>query len=372
MTPDPTRLEEVLKKILGKYLPDVTQIEGMPTKGTMDFVAHHPSGVVVGEVRQSNSASIESIIGLLASSFLRSQHRVQTPSTTPLVLAIVPRVGAKTKRAVEQFMSENAPDCGWGLIDRTGATRIVVPPLGIDAEEHGIVNQPRWKKRSSTQLFSDLNRWMLKVLLLADAPPDLWNGPRADIASATELHRVAKVSVAKAHQFCDAIERLGFLVRGPKGLTLVRKKTLVETWFHNERARRTDPIAVRSIFGRPPDLQEMFCRQEIPGDYAICGFEACRLLGVLHTPVVRAEVYVIGELEAAFDALDLEVCDERDAHFFLRRAHFGQSVLRGRVVRQNLPVVDVLQAALDVCDQAARGAEEAEYIVNHVLGWGDA
>ncbi len=145
----------------------------------------------------------------------------------------------------------------------------------------------------------------------------------------------------------------------------------METWFHNERARRTDPVPVRSIFGQPSSLQEVFCRQGMPGDVAICGFEACRQLDILHTPVIRSEVYLVGEFESAIDALELEACDERDAHFYLHKAQFAQSILRGRVVRENLPVVDVLQAALDVCDQAARGAEQAEYIINHVLGWSE-
>lgn len=371
VTTDPTRLERVLKTILGRYLPDVTDIKSVAARGAVDFVAHRPSGLVIGEVRQSGSASIDSVLGLLARGVLRSRNRVSTSSTTPLVLAIVPRVGARTERAVHQFMSENAADCGWALTDQTGATRIVIPSLGIDVEERGVVNQPRWQKRGSTRLFSDLNRWMLKVLLLAHAPPNLWNGPRANISNATELHRVAMVSVAKAHQFCDAIEKSGFLVRGPGGLTVVRKKMLMETWFHNERARRTDLLAVRSIFDRTADLHEVLCRPGIAGDFAVSGFEACRLLGILHASVIRPEVYVIGDLESALDALDLEVCDERDAQFFLRKAQFGQSILRGRLVQENLPIVDVLQAALDVCDQAARGAEQAEYIVNHVLGWED-
>jgi len=107
----------------------------------------------------------------------------------------------------------------------------------------------------------------------------------------------------------------------------------------------------------------------MPGDFAVCGFEACRLLDVLHAPVFRSEVYVVGDLPSAMDTLELEPCDGRDAHLFIRKARFAQSILRGRQVKDNLPVVDVLQAALDVCDRAARGAEQAEYIVRHVLGW---
>jgi hypothetical protein len=143
----------------------------------------------------------------------------------------------------------------------------------------------------------------------------------------------------------------------------------METWFHNERARRTEPLPVRSIFGRPTNLQDVFCRPGMPSDFAICGLEACRLLGVMHAPINRLEVYLEGDILTAMETLEIEPSDERDAHFYIRKAQFPQSVLRGRQVRDNLPVVDVLQAALDVCDQAARGAEQSEYIVSHVLGW---
>jgi hypothetical protein len=97
------------------------------------------------------------------------------------------------------------------------------------------------------------------------------------------------------------------------------------------------------------------------------------LLGVLHAPVAQRELYVVGDPGAAMEEWNLEACEDRDAHFRLRHARFPKSILRGRLVneKENLPVVDVLQAALDVCGHAARGAEQAEYIINHVLGWED-
>ncbi|NLS98115.1 MAG: hypothetical protein GXX96_38790 [Planctomycetaceae bacterium] len=204
-------LEEVFERIAREYLPEVTKIEWEPGDGGPGFVAHLPSGALVGEAKHSKTASIDSVLGLFACGALRAQRIADRSSRTPFVLVVVPRVGPKTRYAVERFMSENAPACGWALADQTGTTRIAVPSLGIDADHHEFAPVPRWQRRGPVRLFSDLNRWMLKILLLADAPPHFWNGPRDPVATPTDLHRVAKVSVAKAHQFCDAVEKSGYL-----------------------------------------------------------------------------------------------------------------------------------------------------------------
>ena len=368
---DSSHLEEVFERLVRNYLPNVTKIERHRHENGPDFLVHHPAGVLIAEAKSSKTASIDSILGLVARGVLRTQRIAKGADQTPFVLVVVPRVGPKTRRAVEHFMSENAPTCGWALTDPTGTTRLAIPPLSIDVEHCEFAPSPNWQRRGAVRLFSDLNRWMFKVLLLADAPPHFWDGPRSVVATPTELHRVAKVSVAKAHQFCEAIEKSGFLVRGRGGLNVVRRKTLMQTWFHNERANRVDSVPVRWIFGQPSGLQEILCRENTSGNFAVCGFEACRILGVQHGSIVRPEVYIDGNPETALSAYDLEPCDERDAHLFLRTPRFPQSVFRARLMRDRLPVVDILQAALDVCDQPARGIEQAEYIVESVLGWED-
>jgi hypothetical protein len=272
---------------------------------------------------------------------------------------------------VRQFMSTHAPDFGWGLIDQSGAAQLVVPALNLDVDLPGQFAPPSWPRQRPMQLFSDLNQWMLKILLLADAPPSLWGGPRQSVATPTELHRVAHVSVEKAHQFVRAFQQTGLVRQTRHGLAVVRKKALVDMWFHDASSRSSRRMPARWIFGEPTSLEQVFSKKGAPSNFAVCGFEACRFLGILHAPVMNREVYFLGDPEAALAIWDLEACDDRDAHFYLRKARSAQSILRGRLVKENLPVVDVLQAALDVCDQAARGMEQSQYIINHVLGWRD-
>jgi hypothetical protein len=93
-------------------------------------------------------------------------------------------------------------------------------------------------------------------------------------------------------------------------------------------------------------------------------------LEVLHAAFTTSEVYV-EDTAKALAAWHLEPCDPRDAHLVLLRTPFAESIFRPPTTMQGLRVVDILQAALDVSRHAARGFEQAEYIVHEVLGWKD-
>jgi hypothetical protein len=100
----------------------------------------------------------------------------------------------------------------------------------------------------------------------------------------------------------------------------------------------------------------------------VAGFAACRELGVLHATFTTSEVYV-DDTGKALAAWHLEACDPRDARLVLLRTPFAESAFRAPTATGSLRVVDVLQAALDVSRHAARGLEQAEYIVHEVLRW---
>jgi len=344
-------------------IADRAEVEERPTGKSSS-----PDRLLV-EIERVRSRSIDEILGRLAMRVLMTRQDQRRRLAVPVL--VIERLGDKTKRTAREFMSKYAPGHAWGLVDRSGAAALAIPSLKVDIDQPGN-SEPRARVRhTSTQLFSDLNQWMLKVLLLVDAPPSLWGGPRQRVATPTELHRVARVSVEKAHLFVRVFEKMGFVRQTRQGLTVVRRQQLLDRWFHAERSQSVLPIPARWIFGMPSGLQDIFAK---PGDsehLAVCGFEACRLLDVLHAPVVQREVYLAGDIESALAAWDLEPCEEHEAHIFLRKARSAQSILRGRVIRANLPVVDVLQAALDVHDQAARGTEQSQYLTRHVLGWTD-
>ena len=67
-------------------------------------------------------------------------------------------------------------------------------------------------------------------------------------------------------------------------------------------------------------------------------------MGLLHAQPPRREVYVSLDLREALVEWDLEPCPEHSAYVYLRHASFPRSIMRGRHITANLPVVDVLQA----------------------------
>ena len=54
-------------------------------------------------------------------------------------------------------------------------------------------------------LFTDLNQWMLKVLLAPELPSPLLSAPRGGYQNASELARAAGVSVMTAYRLVERV-----------------------------------------------------------------------------------------------------------------------------------------------------------------------
>jgi hypothetical protein len=283
----------------------------------------------------------------------------------------VDRAGEKAVAAAEAFMRCYAPEVGWALLDTQGALRLSVPKLDVDLHRAGHSVTAGSGPRQNIRLFSDLNCWMLKILLLRDTPAHLYGGPRGLVTSVEELYRVARTSRPLAYRFVRAFEESGYLRRTAEGLQVTRRGELMEAWFSEAKLRRNRVVPVRCMLGPIEQIQDLFAEGRGEPKVAMAGFYACQLLGVLHKPEERREVHVLETLDKALKQWSLEPCDERDAELFLSEPRDRQSILRGTVTIDRLPVVDILQAAIDVAGRPARGREQAEYILKGVLGWTD-
>jgi hypothetical protein len=104
--------------------------------------------------------------------------------------------------------------------------------------------------RDSGQLFSDLNQWMLKVLLAPEIPDGLLSAPRGQYRNASQLARAANVSVMSAFRFVQQLQREGYLHESAPYLSLVRREDLLGRW---------QALSVRSI-------REVPMRFVLPGD----------------------------------------------------------------------------------------------------------
>lgn len=63
----------------------------------------------------------------------------------------------------------------------------------------------------SGQLFSDLNQWMLKVLLAPALPPEMLAAPRGEYRNASQLAEAAQISLMSAFRFLRQMKQEGFL-----------------------------------------------------------------------------------------------------------------------------------------------------------------
>jgi hypothetical protein len=102
-------------------------------------------------------------------------------------------------------------------------------------------------ERGDRQLFTDLNRWLLKVLLLGKAPAEFFGGPRRQPRPATGLADLGGVSIAKAHTFVKAFEARGYLRRSRQGLKLVRVQEMLESWLQDEKNATPRSLPVRAL-----------------------------------------------------------------------------------------------------------------------------
>lgn len=364
----PPEAEQLVREVLSKQHFEPCSHESSPDDDAPDLVYSHPRGQLFIWIKQVGTSSIADVLGRFALSLLEVRQRVYG-SSIPLHVVVLPRLGQKTRKAVQEFMSLHSPQSAWGLIDHAGSVFISIPTWDFYLDEPSEDSLSHWPRNLPQRLFTDLNRWMLKVLLLAEAPPSQWGGPIQHVSTPTELHRVAGVSVEKAHQFFRAFEDAGHIRRTRTRIEVVHKRTLMDKWFHDEQVRPPIRIPTRWIFGEPSNLDQIFLKQGTSSAFAVCGFEACSRMQLLHAPIPRREIYVSIDPSKALVDWDLEQCPEHSAHVYLRHMNFPESIMRGRHVTANFPVVDVLQAALDVCNDAARGREQAEYLLAHVLKW---
>jgi hypothetical protein len=332
-----------------------------------DLSVNFDDHVLVVEVKASQSTRIFDLEGRLALASLQAIRSAARINAVPVVMIALPKLGPKAAHFTEHFMDQNTPGMGWCLFDSLGAYILKIPALAI--------NKSRRPQRSSKQrpfptrgsLFSDLNRWMLKILLLRDVPDQLWGGPKQPIMHARELRIVARVSLETAYSFVRTFESAGYIKETSNGILVIRRAELVRTWLAHELSFRSESIPVRWILGNGQDLAKVLLRAGGPEQFAITGFEACRMLGVLHAPIPRKEVCVHGDISAAIQNWKLHQCDTHDADFFILKMANPKSILNGRVIREGLPVVDILETALSVFGQSPRGEEQADFILRTVL-----
>jgi hypothetical protein len=333
-----------------------------------DMVARRRGFAYAVEVKSASEGRGDRLIPLFAQAVLQSA-RAAGKKQVPLAVVAAPKISPKAAEQVIEFAENYAPDAAVGVVDFDGLRMFRGPHLeGLNAQPQSqpsmFVRSPRGE---SGQLFSDLNQWMLKVLLAQELPDALLNAPRGQYRNASQLARAAQVSVMSAFRFVQQLHQEGYLHESAPFLNLVRRKDLFRRWQASAQ-RPAKEVPMRFLL--PGDVPAQIRKVLDSGRACLALFAAADAvkLGFVHgvPPYVYVE-RVGGSTLAAWK--NLQPCGPGEPpHLILRQAASPQSVFRGMVRPDGLAASDVLQVWLDVAEHPSRGREQADLIRKRVLG----
>jgi hypothetical protein len=265
------------------------------------------------------------------------------------------------------FAQRYASDVAAGVIDFEGFAMFRGPQLEeLNAEGREMPSSVRQSLRHSGALFSDLNQWMLKVLLGPELPDPLLSGPRGQYRNASQLARAANVSVMSAFRFVQQFQREGYLHESAAYLRLVRREDLFRRW-QALSARSPREVAMRFLL--PGDPQAQLRRMLASGRACLALFAAADALRLGFVSGVPPYVYVQRIQPASLAAWkNLRAASIGEApDVIVRQAPAPQSVFRGLVRPDGMAACDVVQVWVDVAAHPSRGREQADLIRKRVL-----
>ncbi len=367
------------------------KVRRQPSVGDLpaDLLVQRRGHSYVVEVKSAPEGRRDRLLPLLAQGILQARaFAARSPApVVPLAIVGAKRVSETLVGDLDRFVHQYAPGAAVGLVDMEGFQWFRGP--GLDAW----MNAPRARaarhlrvrapEGAVSHLFSDLNQWMLKVLLATRIAPNLLYAPRGEYRNASQLAAAANVSVMSAFRFVRQLRLEGFLDESGSNLRLVRLDDLFRRWqAHSLRPARDVPM--RWILrGDPARQLRDALRVEASEAVAAPGsrrasarsprlclglFAAADALGLglVHgvPPVVYLERLEPGVLERL--GLSLEPPGAAP-DLYVRVPVTRESVFRAAARRDGVPVSDVMQVWLDAGAYPSRGAEQADLIYRRVL-----
>lgn len=319
-------------------------------------------------LRAAREARRGELQALLADAILRGRANSKGPF---IAMVGAPAISPAMARALEEYVAEVAPAQPFGYVDERGLVRF--QGLGLE----GVRGEPPHRasqapvQRRPRDPFSDLNQWLLKVLIGRALPPEMLSVPREAAGSAAALAALARVSTPAAWRLTSALKEGGHLDEAGNPALV---GDLMPRW--RAAARRPQQrVGARWVLpGRAPlerlraALADLRKREERAS--ACLGlFAACDALGVGNVRGVPAHLYVRHLEPELLERLGLVlVRGGQQPELLVQVARWPESVFRAAVSVDGVPVADVLQCWLDVSGEPARGAEQAAFLWRRVIG----
>jgi hypothetical protein len=356
-----------------------------------DLLVDHNGTKYVVELKRSAEGRRDRLIPLLSQAVLQIQEvaRQFPESIVPVAVVAAPRIPQSVAKQVLQFAMRHAPGVAVGLIDSEGFRAFQGHGLeALDAERSGSSRGELAAHGQSSYLFSNLNQWMLKILLSSKIPESLLSAPRGRYRNASQLAQSAGVSVMSAFRFLRQLSKEGFLDKDEGWLRIVRIEELMQRW-RSANQRSAIELPVRWILRGNEDQLYVALRSYV----SQMGARASQSRRSRDGRVLKSAPRVCLGLFAAADLLGFRFVNGIPPHIYLERSEmevlkdFGlsvkdaegrpdayvripeseEAVFRASVMRDGLPVCDIVQVWLDVSNYPARGEEQAEQIWRRVL-----
>lgn len=351
-----------------------------------DFLVSGRGKKFVIELKRASEGRKDRVIPLLSQAALEAAHYSRLMQGHPVPVAIVAanRIPESVAEEAKQFVRERVPEVAVGLLDLEGLRLFAGHGLESLSSARHPQSAIRGPKVRAPQLFSDLNQWMLKVLLAPRIPDAYLSAPRGHYHGASQLAEAAGVSVMSAFRFVEEFSKESFLESGTGVLQLVRLRELLNRWVAASQ-RRVLEIPMRWVLQRGKRALWSAVRS-YQSDEAVSSanpvdqlssprprlclglFEAAEALGIGF--VHGAKPYLYLERLNAEVLKDLGLsgnAEEEIADLYVRIPRNRESVFRGVVQKDGVQVSDILQVWLDVSQHPSRGKEQADLIWRRIL-----
>lgn len=365
--------------------------ERQPADRQADLIVASKGQKYVIELKRSPEGRRDRLIPLLSQAILQAQAAARNVSDSAIPVAVVAsrHVPNSVAAQLKLFALNHAPNVGMGVMDSEGFRTF----HGFGLERLNSERSTRSQRgepvlSESSYLFSDLNQWMLKVLLGQNIPEPLLGVPRGQYRSGRQLAEAAVVSAMSASRFVRQLSSEGFLDERKGLLRLVRMEELLRRWQGaSQGSEREVPVrwiirggkdqllsAVRSYCSwldakssRPQKTRPGRAARPVPR-IAIGLFAAADMLGFGFVHGVAPYIYLEELNSFALERLGFSVegaGGQPDAH--IRIPENKEAVFRAAVRHQGVAVSDIVQVWLDASNLPARGKEQADQIWNRVL-----
>jgi hypothetical protein len=339
--------------------------DAMRSIAAPDLVVRRGTTTYAIQLKYASEGRSDRLVPLWAQAHLQAL-RWTGRGQKPLAVVAAPRISRRTAEQVLAFAAEHAPHAAVGVIDLNGFRLFRGPRLEtLNTPEANTRTRRRAVTSAHANLFSDLNQWMLKVLLAPELPESMLAAPRGKYRNATALARAADVSVMSASRLVRQLQHDGFLHESAPHLELVRREELFRRW-QQASGRRTREAPFRFLLRGPADRELVKVLDETQGCLGL--FAAADALGVGFVHGVPPHLYVRRLEPGASPSKFLVHAEPSETpDVIVREAPFRNSIFRGAVQPATSRVTDIIQVWLDSASHPARGQEQADLIRGKVL-----